>query len=245
METFNKFLENWYFIYNEHLFILFILLSLLFLFGSISIFLIFNRLSAFSLKKRFLENSSVIIITKKYFIDCLIPIPIIMTLGLILAIIPSFFGWILKLPSVDVILYVFINVIILFFIYALFGPTLLEKYSPSKYYLTNYWILLTYFHGYLILPFSSISKISTDRKHKMIRFYYNSKYLFFKKRSSVIFYCKDKTFYNNLIVQLKDKALYVENENLNSTGIKIDNYRYYLKDEFLEKDFKLFPKKTS
>ncbi len=37
----------------------------------------------------------------------------------------------------------------------------------------------------------------------------------------------------------------IEDENLNIISIKIDNYRFYLKDEILDKEFKLFPKKLS
>lgn len=243
METLNEFLENWYYVYQNQFFFLIIILSLLFLIGSLSIFLIFNNISATSLKKRIVDNFSVIIITKHYFVDILIPIPIIMFLGIILGIIPSLFGWILKVPSVDVILYVLINMIILYLIYSLFGPALLKNYSPSKYYLTKDWILLTYFHAYLILPLSSITKISSDKNYKMVRFHYNTKYFFFSKKSSVLFYCKDELFFDNLMTSLKNKLLYVEDENLNIFSIKIDNYRYYLKDEILEKDFKSFPKK--
>lgn len=246
MESLTEFGSNWSWIYVYYYPIVLFYVLFTFVGGVLLVFVITKMISTETLKKQFENNSSSVIVTKKFFINFFIQFPALFILSLLLSIIPSFIRWYFNFPGVHVLYYVLFIFIFLMIVYVVFGQNIVGKYvEPSKYYFGKDWLLVIIHGNYFLIPFTALKSLSFDKTHKLIKLKFSSKLLFLRLPSVFVYYISDESMYDTLTNRLKDLSIPFKNENLLTIKSRLLHYRIHLKGEFLEKDFVKFPNKLT
>lgn len=244
LETFNEFLDHWYYIYIYYYSVYIIYFLLILISGILIAYIASSHLSVSNLKERYLENYSTVIITKKYVLDYFLSHSTIVFFIFLLAIIPSFIRWLLKLPAVHVNYYVLLNIVIFFLLYILFSQKIFQKFASTKYYANENWMLVISLNNFILIPLSGIRDIVIDKHHQLIRIRFYTKLFFVKLKGRFICNLSDNFEFKRLIHQFETKNLIITYKNLDTIRNKLWYNHIYLNGKFEEKDFKIFPNKV-
>lgn len=243
METFNEFLGHWYNIYVYYYSMLIVYTLLFFILVFTLAYIASNYPSVSSLKKRYLQKYTTIIITKKFIFWYFSILTIIIFLTYLLSIIPSFLRWFFNFPAVHVLYYVLLNIFICFILYILFAQKTYQKYASTKYYLHEDWILLNHLNRFIIIPFQGIRQVIIDKPHHLIRIRYYAKFFFIKAKPGVTCHLADDFAFKQLIHLFEKNNLSITNKNLDTVWNKVWHNPIYLKSKFEEQEFKVMPNK--